>query len=170
MASDAGGAGNIFIDFEGAKGESRQKGFPGQIEISSFTWDVTADSSWTKGGGASVGKAIPNIATFKHYYDTSSPTLMAFCVKGKHFPKVKVTVLKSTGGPIPTPYFIILMESAFITKATINVEDTGAVSQDIEFVFKKIEVKYHAQDDKGKIDSTAKTFMWDIPAQNATSG
>ncbi|MGE5116889.1 MAG: Hcp family type VI secretion system effector [Betaproteobacteria bacterium] len=164
-------AGNTFILFEGATGESRQKNFDkGHIEIDGFKWEVTSETSFTKGQGASVGKAVPGIASFSHYYDTASPTMMAFCVKGKHFPKVTATMCKSTGDANPKPFFIVEMESCYITKATVEASEDGSVKQDIEFVFKTIEIKYHKQDDKGQLDAGAKTFKWNIPQMEATSG
>jgi type VI secretion system secreted protein Hcp len=164
-------AGNTFILFNGAKGESRQKGFAdGHIEIDGFRWEVTSDSSYTKGGGASVGKATPGTASFSHYYDTASPTMMAFCVQGKHFEKVTATMCKSTGGKTPEAYWVAEMDACYITKATTEAGEDGQVKQDIEFVFKKIEIKYKKQKDDGALESTAKTFTWDLPTMEASSG
>ena len=164
-------AGNTFILFDGAKGESHQKNFDtGHIEIDGFKWEVTSETSFTKGGGASVGKAQPGVASFSHYYDTASPTMMAFCVKGKHFDTVTATMCKSTGDETPKPYFIVVMKSCYITKATVDAGEDGSVKQDIEFVFKEVEIKYHMQKNDGTLDAGAKTFKWNIPQMEATSG
>ena len=47
---------NAFLKFSNsAEGESRQKGFEKWIELQGWDWEIEAESSWTKGGGASVG-------------------------------------------------------------------------------------------------------------------
>jgi hypothetical protein len=44
--------------------------------VTAYSWGVTADSSWTKGGGTSVGKPNPSAVHFTKLIDSSSvPTL-----------------------------------------------------------------------------------------------
>ena len=57
---------NAFMQISNAKGESKQgngSGGNGEykdwIEIQGWEWEVEAETSWTKGGGASVGKPSP---------------------------------------------------------------------------------------------------------------
>ena len=51
---------NAFITFfDKADGESLQKGKEKWIEIQGWDWEIEAETSWTKGGGASVGKPNP---------------------------------------------------------------------------------------------------------------
>ena len=51
---------NAFVSFfDKADGESIQKGKEKWIEIQGWDWGVEAETSWTKGGGASVGKPVP---------------------------------------------------------------------------------------------------------------
>ena len=45
--------------YDKADGESIQKGKEKWIEIQGWDWEVEAESSWTKGGGASVGTPNP---------------------------------------------------------------------------------------------------------------
>ena len=53
-------AANAFISFfDKAEGESIQKGKEKWVEIQGWDWEVEAETSWTKGGGASVGKPNP---------------------------------------------------------------------------------------------------------------
>jgi len=93
--------GNAFIKFDGVpKGESTHtshNGDNGWIEISDWSWDIEADTSYLKGGGAAVGKPTPGTLSFSHYYDLSSPTIMQKIVQGKHFAKMHIVMLKQTG-------------------------------------------------------------------------
>src|ERR1700712_344333 len=138
--------GNAFIKFEGMKpGESTHKshnGKDGWIEISDWSWDIEADTSFLKGAGASVGKPQPGNLSFSHYYDKSSPVIMQKIVQGKHFDKVHIMMLKQTGAETGRgePYFGITVDQAFITKVSSKGGEDGSVTQDVEMVFKVIAV------------------------------
>src|SRR5450631_4158634 len=73
---------NAFMQIDGAFGESRQGGYEKWIEIQSWEWEVEAETSWTKGGGASVGKPSPGKMSWEHYWDRSSPTLLGYICTG----------------------------------------------------------------------------------------
>ena len=78
---------NAFITFyDKADGESIQKGKEKWIEIQGWDWEVEAESSWTKGGGASVGKPNPDKLIWEHVFDTSSHVLLGYIChrKAKH--------------------------------------------------------------------------------------
>src|SRR5512139_3821185 len=93
--------GNAFIKFEGVeKGESMQEGHEGKdgwIEIGDWSWDIEAETSFLKGGGASVGKPQPGTLSFSHFWDLSSAVILTKIVSGKHFPLVTIHMLKQTG-------------------------------------------------------------------------
>lgn len=158
--------GNSFIKFDGVKGESLHKtnsGDKGWIEISDWSWDIEADTSYLKGGGAAVGKPQPGTLSFSHYYDKASPVIMSKIVMGKHFKKVQIVMLKQTGavdgqGEV---YFGITMQEAFITKVSSKGAEDGSVTQDIEMVFKVIAIAYLAQKEDGTL-SPSIPFGWDI--------
>jgi len=160
--------GNAFIKFDGVKeGESTHSshnGTNGWIEISDWSWDIEADTSFLKGAGASVGKPQPGNLSFSHYYDKASPVIMKKIVQGKHFSKVYIVMLKQTGAEDGQgePYFGITMDEAFITKVSSKGAEDGSVTQDVECVFKTISVGYKRQMEDGKLDSTQRDFVWDI--------
>ena len=92
---------------------------------------------------------------------------MTRLVQGKHFPLVTVETLKQTGDDKPKPFMRVVIEEAFISKVSSKGGDDGAVSQDIEMVFKKISLHYKAQDNLGVLESSVKTFGW-IVDENTT--
>lgn len=158
--------GNSFIKFTGVPtGESLQENFKGSdgwIEIGDWNWDIEAESSFLKGGGAAVGKATPGVFGFSHFFDKSSPQIMRNIVKGVHFDKVEVVMCKQTGKhDLPQEYFRIEMKQAFSTKVSTKGGEDGAVNQDVEMVCKDIYVKYKAQANDGTL-SDAGEFQWDI--------
>ena len=110
---------NAFISFfDKADGESIQKGKEKWVEIQGWDWEVEAETSWTKGGGASVGKPNPGKLNFEHYFDTSSTVILGYICTGKAFPKVQLQMMKTTGKGSPETYFTMTMEGAFITKVS----------------------------------------------------
>jgi hypothetical protein len=86
---------NAFVTFyDKADGESIQKGKEKWIEIQGWDWEVEAESSWTKGGGASVGKPNPGKLNFEHYFDTSSTVILGYICTGKAVPKLQLEMMK----------------------------------------------------------------------------
>ena len=71
--------------YDKADGESIQKGKEKWIEIQGWDWEIEAETSWTKGGGASVGKPNPGKMNCEHYFDTSSTVIMGYICTGKAF-------------------------------------------------------------------------------------
>ena len=160
---------NAFLTFfDKADGESVQKGKEKWIELQGFDWDIEAETSWTKGGGASVGKPNPGRMNWEHYFDTSATVIMGYICTGKAFPKVELQMMKTTGSASPETYFTMTMEGAFITKVQISGDEEGKVQQKVEMVFKTIKIEYKPQDNKtGKLGAP-KTYNWDIPAGTAS--
>jgi type VI secretion system secreted protein Hcp len=157
---------NAFMKFSNdAQGESKQKGFEGEkgwFEIQSWDWEIEAESSWTKGGGASVGKPNPGKLNFEHYFDKSSPAIMRFICQGKSFDSAELNMCKTTGAPIPEQYFKMVMKNAYITKVSNSGTEEGNVTQKVECVFKEIFIEYKPQKNDGKLDSAMK-YHWNIP-------
>ena len=161
--------GNAFIQFSTydgkfAPGESLQTGHEGKdgwIEIGDWSWDVESESSFLKGTGAAVGKPTPGVMSFSHYYDKSSPTIMQYIVKGTHFKFATLDMLKQTGKDQPEMFFQLIAKDVFITKVASKGGEDGAVSQDIEMVFKQVAMGYKQQNNKGVLEA-AKFFRWNI--------
>jgi type VI secretion system secreted protein Hcp len=161
---------NALMQISTAKGESKNKNFPGWIELQGWDWEVECESSWTKGGGASVGKPNPGKMNWEHYFDTSSTTLLKFMCSGQAFERIELVMQKGTGGEQGQQvFFQMIMLGAFITKVSNSATDEGNVVQKVEMVFKDVEFHYFAQDDKtGKLGTNAaggeKVFGWNIPS------
>ncbi len=160
---------NAFVSFfDKADGESIQKGKDKWIEIQGWDWEIEAETSWTKGSGASVGKPNPGKMNWEHYFDTSSTVIMGYICTGKAFPKVELQMMKTTGAATPETYFTMLMEGVFITKVSNSGTEEGSVTQKVEMVFKMVKIEYKAQDNKtGKLGAV-KTYNWNIPEGTAS--
>lgn len=178
---------NAFIKLGSASGEALQGKYGTEMwtEIQGWDWEVEAETSWTRGGGASVGKPSPGKLNFEHYYDRSSPTILAYICLGKSFDQVTLEMCKSVGGNIQgktslEAYFVMKMTDAFITKVANSASDEGNVIQKVEMVFKKIEIDYRPQgmptgpgavgpNNPGKLGAAIK-YEWNISAGTASGG
>lgn len=168
--------GNAFIWFDGVTpGESTHDSHPGSggwNEINDWSWDIEADTSFLKGSGAAVGKPTPGNFSVSKPYDLASPVIMSKIVQGTSFATVRVAMLKQTGaadgkGEV---YFAATFHNVFITKVSSKGGEDGAVTQDIEFVFKDVAFGYIPQQDTGGLDQgKQKFFGWDV-AKMKTEG
>jgi type VI secretion system Hcp family effector len=160
---------NAFMTFfDKADGESIQKGKEKWIEIQGWDWEIEAESSWTRGGGASVGKPVPGAISWQHHFDTSSPVIMGFLCTGNSFPKVELQMVRTTAGAAPMTYFTMIMEGAFITKVSNSATEEGNVLQRVEMVFKTVKIDYVPAGAQGAKPGRATSFNWDIPAGTAS--
>jgi type VI secretion system Hcp family effector len=160
---------NAFMQIGKAEGEARQGKYGKQhwIELQTWEWEVEAETSWTKGGGASVGKPNPGKFTWEHYYDRSSHLLLGYICTGTSFKDITLEMCKGTGQKEPEAFFIVNMKEAFITKVSQNATEDGNVIQKVEMVFKWIGIDYRAQglpwaSGPGALAAPVH-FDWDIP-------
>ena len=162
-------AANSFINFfDKAEGESTQKGMEKWVEIQGWDWDVEAESSWTKGGGASVGKPNPGKLNFQHFYDTASNVILGYICTGKAFPKIELKMQKASARENPENFFTMTMEGVFITRVSNMATSEGVVIQRVELVFKTVKIDYRPQDSRTGGMGVVRTFNWDIPAGTAS--
>ena len=163
---------NAFMKIGLAEGESKQTGYEKWIELQSWDWEVEAETSWTKGGGAAVGKPAPGKMNWEHVFDRSSNTILSFICTGKSFPDVTLEMCKSTGNiDKREAFFTVKMNEVFITKVNQAATEEGNVTQKVEMVFKHINIVYKQQGLQANAPgalSEAGTFDWDIPSGEAS--
>jgi type VI secretion system secreted protein Hcp len=170
--------GNAFLQFTTGGGtpvlgESLQDGHEGGkgwIEISDWSWDIEAETNFLKGTGASIGKPTAGVLSFTHTYDKSSPVLMQFILKGTHFTKMVIEMLKQTGDSAGKPqvYFQLNAKDVFVTKVSSKGGEDGAVTQDVEVVFKAVTIGYKMQNNQGKLQAPTQ-FAWNIATMEAAA-
>ena len=160
---------NAFVTFfDKADGESIQKGKEKWVEVQAWDWEVEAETSWTKGGGASVGKPNPGKLNLVHHFDSSSIVMLGYICTGKAFPKIQLEMMRTTARGTPETYFTMTLEGAFITKVSNSGTEEGLVDQKVEMVFKTVKIDYKALDARTGTLGAVKTYNWDIPAGTAS--
>jgi len=159
---------NLFIKLSDvSQGESLQKDFAGAngwSELGACSWSISADSSWTKGGGASVGKPTSGSFKLTRRTDVATPAILKDITSGNAVDTIEIAALKTTGSATPEMYLHFVLTRAYYTRIEQSMDDSGAPTETVEFVYKTIKVEYKPQDPwTGKL-GPAKTFNWDIPA------
>ena len=76
---------NAFMKIGKANGESKQEPFKDWIELQAWDWEVEAETSWTKGGGASVGKPSPGKMNWEHTWDDPRHVILGYICTGMAF-------------------------------------------------------------------------------------
>ncbi len=147
------------IKFDGVDGEATHQDHKGEIEVLSWSWNVT-NSSNVAGGGSGKGKANPGEFNFSHQYDKASPVLAKKCAQGVHFPSVTITARKSGEGQ--KDFLKITMKEVFITSVSPSTSGED-LNEDVRMSYGSIDFAYKAQDGKGSTGGEVK-FGWDVKA------
>ncbi len=159
-------AANYFLKFEPeVKGESKQSGFEGQIEILSFSWGVTQSGGFSYAGGGSSAKSNLQDLSLSFRQCSASPKLMQHCASGKHLDKATLTCLKA-GGDSAEKYQEVVMTDVIISSYQTGGSGDDMPIESMSLNFAKVEQEYFAQDDKGITKSGGKG-VWD--QQKATT-
>jgi len=152
-------AADIFLLVQGVAGDSTAKGHEKWLRVSSLDWEIEAESSWTKGGGASVGKPNPGKIELAMPTGTWSQHFARLITQGKALPTIVVDALASDGRPL----YRATMDGVFVTKFRLATLPATPLPQDtIEAVFKKVKIEYYATGADGRLVTTF--VEWDIPA------
>lgn len=149
-----------FLSFgSSARGESVQKGHEGWIELRSWSWTVDAQSSWMKGGGATVGRPTPGSLTWTHTFDTASIELFRAIWVGNTVPAAELHVVRSIGAP----FLVVKLTDVLITEIASSQASSDAVEQSVAMVFREISIEYRQLEARGAVRGT-QSITWDIPA------
>jgi type VI protein secretion system component Hcp len=123
--------------------------------ITAFSWEVTAPSSWTQGGGASVGKPNPGAIRFTKKIDSTSITSFRKITAGTAVSSAVFTLRFGKGADAAT--MVYEMEGLFVTSVTQSAVD-GVTLEEVSFVFKS--VTWTFTDAAGNESSGG----WDVPS------
>ena len=139
------------LKIKGIDGESTQKGYEKQLQILSYSFDVSNSGSMAIGGGGGSGKSNFGDFHFTQYMGTSSPLLFQHCATGEHIAEATLTVRKA--GQKEQQVFLVVKFSDFLVShySVGGTSDANDLPIDnIAFNYSKIEWEYKAQDEKGK--------------------
>jgi type VI secretion system secreted protein Hcp len=138
-----------FLELEGIEGESQDSQFKKKIELDSFNWGVSNNSSFSKGTGAGIGKGQIHDISCTKASDKASLLLFQRAVEGKHITRGKISLLKLSG-ETKIPYLEIELTSVVVTSFDISAHGSGALPvESFTLHFVKFKASYKPQGNEG---------------------
>ena len=139
----------------------------GTIAISSMSFGATAASSWLKGAGATVGKAVPDEVTITKAVDANTSYVMSKMIMGQNIGQVKIRTYMNTGASQPQNNLTYCFNEAFVTSSKQTVGEDGRTQETVSFAFKKMALGTASQQTSGKLNPFTRCG-WDVTT-NITS-
>lgn len=145
------------------KGEAKDKGYEGQIELYSFSFGASNPSTVGGAGGSGSGKVSISSFNVMKKADTASAGLFKKCCEGKHFDKAEVALCKASGGDDPLEFIKYEFEEVYVDSIQWSGSSGGDTvpTESVSFSFGKVTVTYKEQ----KADGTAGEAIgtgWDV--------
>ena len=167
IASSANAAADYYLKLEGIDGESASRGHEGSLSVDSFSFGASQSSSWTKGGGASVGRAMAPTAepptgsgalSVSKQYDKASPVLAKACATGQHIKSATLTQCQD--GACKTYEF----QDVLVSSVSVSNDGSGAVTEQLSLRYHKWNLAT-AKRESPTLQSTGTTTMPTKPKQ-----
>ena len=160
MAFDA------YLNMEGLKGESERDGHKDEIEIFSFSFGASNNSTISGGTtGSGAGKGTVSSFNVMKTTDTTSPIIFQNCMQGKHWPTAFVTLNKS-GGDASLAFLKIEFKEIYCS----SIQWSGGAGGDdrpmesVSFDFGAVKFTYKQQDAKG-VAAKVPAGSWNVRTQ-----
>jgi len=115
-------------------------------------------------GAVTVGRA--NFADFEtsKSLDTSTASLLFFCLSGKHISQIVLAVYRRTGeedqGSKPTLFMQAIFKNAVITEVTVSGSGDEIPSEAFKFNYADVQYVYHKSDPKKGTEGGSTDFTW----------
>lgn len=136
-------------------GESLDTKHKGEIELESWSFGVSNNSSALQGGGAGSGKSVPGDFTCTKKTDKASPRLAQAVAMGDHFKTAIVTVRKA--GTTQQEYLVITMSEVFISSWQSGGTGGGQLPMEsLSLNYAKIITEYKEQKPDGSLGGSVK--------------
>lgn len=168
MASSAALADEMFLKFVATPeilGNSTDPQHRDELVVLSYAIGVEAESSWTKGGGASVGKPNPGEFRFTTTMNRAIPAIMKYITTGKAAASATLTLRTDPpGAQAGFEYAKYTFEGMFFTGVEQGIANaSGTASIAISAVYKTLKIQ---QFSPGRPVAVS-CMKWDIPAGTA---
>ena len=140
---------DIHIKIDTIGGQSEIKGFEGQIQVDSFSWNMSQTTSFHSSSGGGAGRVNMGALTFVHSVDKGTPKLMMACCTGAHL-KDAVMVCRKAGGDSAVDFLKITLTDVIVSSVSpsgSNVGDTP--TEAVSLAFAEYKIEYQEQDNKG---------------------
>jgi type VI secretion system secreted protein Hcp len=155
---------DIFLKLDGIDGESQDAAHLSEIDISSWAWQISQDSTMMAGSGGGAGKATVSDITLTHNTDRSSPNLAKFCFTGKHIAQGTLTMRKAGGFPFE---YVRLTMSDVVISHFAPVANGAIAQESFRLSFARMKYEYMVQNPLGGSGGVV-TALIDVKANQST--
>jgi len=140
---------DIFLKVDGIEGEAEDSTHKNEIEVLSWSWNVSQQSNMHMGSGGGTGKASVDDLTFEHYIDRATPNLVQYCLLGKHIKQAQMVVRKSGGNPLE--YLKLTMNDVLVTRVSPAgvATDESRPRETVSLSFSSMKQEYIIQNAQG---------------------
>lgn len=140
---------DIFLKVDGIEGEAEDSTHKNEIEVLSWSWNVSQQSNMHMGSGGGTGKASVDDLTFEHYIDRATPNLVQYCLLGKHIKQAQLVVRKSGGNPLE--YLKLTMNNVLVTRVSPAgvATDESRPRETVSLSFSSMKQEYIIQNAQG---------------------
>lgn len=140
---------DIHIKIDSIDGQSEIKGLEKQIQVETFSWQMSQVTSFRASAGGGAGKVNMGDLVFTHSIDKASPKLMMACCLGTHI-KDAVLTCRKAGGESPVDYLKITLKDVLVSAvAPSGANNSDTPSESVSLAFAEYSVEYQEQDNKG---------------------
>jgi type VI secretion system secreted protein Hcp len=159
-------ADQLFLKFVGSAtageilGDSTDPQHPNEIVLLSYSVGIDADSSWSRGSGASVGKPNPGKFSFEHYYDKASTAIVNYIATGSAAPSATLTVRSDPkGNKAGFEYAKYTFEEFYFTNVGQALNGEGRAVSAVAGVYKSLKLQTFAPGNPVAVSCV----RWEVP-------
>ena len=167
VASTTAVADDMFLKFSDTLpgmeivGDSTDPQHPNEIVLQSYSLALEAESSWTKGGGASVGKPNPGDLQITAYLSRAVPAMFKYITTGKAAPVATLTVRSSVpGNRAGHEYAKYTFTGVYFTSISQGLSGAGRAVSAISMIYKTVKLEQFAPGNPAAVSCVE----WNIPA------
>lgn len=140
-------ADDIFLKLADIPGETTDAQHPNEVALLSYGFGVDADSSWTRGGGASVGKPNLGELRFAALMDKSVAGMFRKITDGKPTSTAELVVRTSLNGNRTGPEYVkYSFTGLFFTSVEQGLAGNGRASMTASAVYKSVRIQHFGPD------------------------
>jgi type VI protein secretion system component Hcp len=155
-------ADELFLAFDSdIAGGSTDPRHRGALRLLSYSLGVEADTSWTRGGGASVGKPQPGEFRFTMEIDRALPAMHRLITRGLAAAAATLTVRSDVpGNRAGFEYAKVRFAGLFFTGVDQALAGPGRAVAAVSGVYKSVQIEVY---EPGSPDPASCT-KWDVPS------
>ena len=148
----------IYISFDGVKGESNFPAFPSSTVVSSFKWGAANETAPTTGAARTAGRVKMSEIAITKLRGSASSALQMYVFNGTRIPKAELRFYKSGS---PTEYLTITLEDVLISSWSISGDGGSLPMETISLNFAKFRTEDTFAGAGGKPEK-GKAVGWDV--------